>query len=178
VAETADLKSLARRVLARDSNRDAARDTALHGNPEQREPVRQTFASVSEAEVRASTSSSHCLTTLEERCPLHIDGRRWQQAVIDGKRFLAQWGDQAYALGWTARDLFGLATLPDRPTLNHRRLSRYDQTGLIWLLEGRPVVAIAQGTAAIQNPKGNIAVYRKANKPAFGPVGDSLDDFR
>jgi hypothetical protein len=68
--------------------------------------------------------------------------------------------------------------LPNGPTPNQRRLTRYDQTGLIWLLEGRPVVAITKGTAAIQNPTGNITVYRKANKPAFGPVGDSLDDFR
>jgi hypothetical protein len=99
-------------------------------------------------------------------------------SIESRRRFLAQWGDQAYALGWTAGDLFGLATVPDRPKSNHRRVSRYDQTGLIWLLEGRPVVAITEGTAAIQNPTGNITVYRKANKPAFGPVGDSLDDFR
>jgi hypothetical protein len=178
VAETADLKSLAQRVLARDTNRDTARDTAFHGNPEQREPVRQTSASITASEVLAPTSFSRCLATLEERCPDLIDGRCWQQAVKDGRRFLAQWGDQADALGWTARDVFGLATLPDRPTPNHRRLSRYDQTGLIWLLKGRAVVAITEGTAAIKNPTGNITVYRKANKPAFGPVGDSLDDFR
>ena len=24
---------------------------------------------------------------------------------------------------------------------------------------------------------GNVTVYRKANKPAFGPLGDSTDDF-
>ena len=178
MAETADLKSLARRVLARDTNRDTTRDRAFHGHLEQREPVRQTSASVSESEVRASTSFSHCLAALVERCPDLIHGRRWQQAVEDGRCFLAQWGDQAYALGWSTQDLFGLATLPDGPTPNYRRLSQYDQTGLIWLLEGRPVVAITEGTAAIQNPAGNFAVYRKANKPAFGPVGDSLDDFR
>jgi hypothetical protein len=26
-------------------------------------------------------------------------------------------------------------------------------------------------------PSGNVTTYRKRNKPAFGPLGDSLDDF-
>jgi hypothetical protein len=59
---------------------------------------------------------------------------------------------------------------------NCRRLSRYDETGLIWLLKGRPVVALTEATAAIENPTGAITIYRKNNKPALGPVGDSLDD--
>jgi hypothetical protein len=97
--------------------------------------------------------------------------------VQDGRRFLAQWGEQASALGWTARDLFGLDRIPDKPAPNYRRLSRYDETGLIWLLQGRPVVALAESTAAIENPTGAITVYRKNNKPTLGPVGDCLDDF-
>jgi len=32
--------------------------------------------------------------------------------------------------------------------------------------------------AAIQSPSGNVTIYRKLNKPAIGPVGDSLDDLR
>jgi hypothetical protein len=32
--------------------------------------------------------------------------------------------------------------------------------------------------AAIQNSvTGNVLIYRKHNKPAYGPFGDSLDDF-
>jgi hypothetical protein len=38
------------------------------------------------------------------------------------------------------------------------------------------VVALTETTAAIQNVTGNITTYRKNNKPALGPVGDSLDD--
>jgi hypothetical protein len=90
---------------------------------------------------------------------------------------LAAWGEQAAALGWTARDLFGLAPVPAQPHPSYRRLSRYDQTGLLWLLQGRPVVALTAETAAIQSPTGATTTYRKANKPALGPVGDSLDDF-
>jgi hypothetical protein len=39
------------------------------------------------------------------------------------------------------------------------------------------VLALSQNTAAIQNAcTGNVTIYSKANKPAYGPLGDSLDD--
>jgi hypothetical protein len=110
--------------------------------------------------------------------PEHVLADRWQQAVQDGRRFLAKWGEQAAALDWTPRDLFGLQKSPDQPHPSYRRLSRYDETGLIWLLQGRPVVALTDSTAAIENPTGAITVYRRYDKPALGPVGDSLDDFQ
>jgi hypothetical protein len=114
---------------------------------------------------------------LERRCPARIDPARWQQAVNDGQRFLAQWGEQAEALGWTARDLLGLHEVPATPHPAYQRLSRYDCTGLIWLLQGCPVVALTEATAAIKMPTGSVTTYRKHNKPAYGPLGDSLDDF-
>src|SRR6516225_7917446 len=43
----------------------------------------------------------------------------WRQAIEDGRQFLARWGEQAAALGWTADDLFGLHDAPEqlgRPT--------------------------------------------------------------
>jgi hypothetical protein len=46
------------------------------------------------------------------------------------------------------------------------------------LLEGREVIALTQDTAAIRWPSGTVTVYRKSNKPAFGPLGDSLEDFQ
>ena len=115
---------------------------------------------------------------LAARSPEHVPADRWQQAVQDGRRFLAKWGEQAAALGWTPRDLFGLHKPPDQPHPSYCRLSRYDETGLIWLLGGRPVVALTAATAAIENPTGAITVYRRYAKPALGPVGDSLDDFQ
>jgi hypothetical protein len=39
------------------------------------------------------------------------------------------------------------------------------------------VVALTTATAAIESPTGAVAIYRRHNKPALGPVGDSLDDF-
>jgi len=115
---------------------------------------------------------------LQRRCPDHVEPNRWRGALEDGGRFLARWGEQARGLGWTARDLFGLHEVPDNPSLNYRRLSRYDETGLIWLLEGRPVVMLTDGTAMIENPSGTVTVYRKYGKPSLGPVGDTLDVFR
>ena len=58
----------------------------------------------------------------------------------------------------------------------NRRQRRHDATGLIWLLCGREVVALTETTAAIQSSTGAITIYRRHNKPALGPVGDSLDD--
>src|SRR5262245_241144 len=114
-------------------------------------------------------------TALETHCPDRVPVDRWQRCVEDGRRFLARWGDQAEALGWTARDLFGLHQPPAPQHPSYSRLSRYDETGLIWLLQGREVVALTEATAAIQNPAG-ATIYRRHNKPALGPPCDSLDD--
>jgi hypothetical protein len=96
--------------------------------------------------------------------------------VEDGNRFFAQWGGHAEVFDWTARDLFGLAPVPDNPHPSYRRLSRYDETGLIWLLEGCEVLALTANTATIQRPGGSTTTYRKNNTPAFGGPSDSLDD--
>jgi hypothetical protein len=110
------------------------------------------------------------------KCPGHVEPDRWRQAVEDGRRFLASWGEQAHAFGWTGRELFGLHTAPERPAANYSRLSRYDETGLIWLLRGRAVIALTETVATIQGATA-VLTYRKLNKPALGPLGDSLDEF-
>jgi hypothetical protein len=107
------------------------------------------------------------MAALEARCPDLVPVGRWHIAVEDGRRFLARWGEQAEPLGWTARDLFGLQRPPAKPHPSYSRLSRYDETGLIWLLQERPVVALTETTAAIQNPTGAITTYRRHNKPAL-----------
>jgi len=116
------------------------------------------------------------IEALERRCPAYVEHDRWRQAIDDAHRFLTGWGSQAEALGWTANDLFGLARVPTNPRPSYRRLSRYDETGLIWLLRGRQVLALTESTATVENPTGAITVYRRHNKPALGPLGDSLED--
>ena len=114
---------------------------------------------------------------LEQRCPDYVDQNRWDQAVVDGRRFLAKWGDQATALGWTAQELFGLHDPPPNPHPSYDRLARYDVKGLVWVLEGLSLVAMTETTASIRTKTGATTTYRKNNKPALGPLGDSLDDF-
>jgi len=103
---------------------------------------------------------------LEARCPDYVPAMRWQQAVEEGRRFLATWGEPAERFGWTSADLFGLAPVPEQPHPSYRRLSRYDCTGLVWLLDGRPVVALTEATASVRHPTGSITTYRRFNKPA------------
>jgi hypothetical protein len=119
----------------------------------------------------SSAPFAKTLAALEQRCPDYVEANRWRQAVEDGRAFLSRWGE-------TAKDLFGLHEPPEKPHPSYRRLSRYDQTGLLWLLAGRPVVALTATTAAIKSPTGAITVYRRHNKPALGPEGDSLDDLQ
>ena len=115
---------------------------------------------------------------LQLKPPALVDVARWQRCVADGKRFLAKWGEQAESLGWSSADLFGLAPAPAKPHPSYRRLSRYDASGLCWLLQGRQVIALTEATATIRNPAtGSLTTYRRFNKPSYGPLGDSLEDF-
>ena len=77
--------------------------------------------------------------TLETRCPELVPVDRWQLAVEDGRRFLARWGEQAEALGWTARDLFGLHTAAGEatPELQPPVPIRRDRTDLAAAAAGR-----------------------------------------
>ena len=115
------------------------------------------------------------LAALRAECPAYVDAADWQQAIEDGHRFVTQWGKQAQALGWAPADLFGLHTPPEKPAPNYRRLSRYDQTGLIWLLRGRPVIALTKTAATILAPSGASLMYHRHNKPAPGLIGDSTN---
>jgi hypothetical protein len=105
---------------------------------------------------------------LQLRPPALVDVARWRQCVEDGRAFLAKWGAQAESFGWDSRDLFGLAPVPAKPHPSYNRLSRYDATGLIWLLQGRPVVALAKTTAAIQSATGTITTYRRLTATVLG----------
>jgi hypothetical protein len=48
--------------------------------------------------------------------------KRWLRRGNPRRRFLSRWGDQVEALGWTARDLFGLDKPAEKP---HPSYSRY-----------------------------------------------------
>jgi len=46
----------------------------------------------------------------------------------------------------------------------------------VWLLQGRRVVELTKEKAVIETATGTVS-YRRHNKPALRPLGDSLDDF-
>ena len=122
------------------------------------------------------TSYDQVFAALRARCPDHIEYDRWQQAIRDADSFLPTWGAQARARGWTAGDLFGLHPAPARLAANFSRLSRRDALGLIWLLDGRPVIALTDQQAEIQGA-GGVLVYRKLGQPALDS-GDCLHRMR
>jgi hypothetical protein len=126
----------------------------------------------------APTIYAATIAALCARCPERVEHDRWQQVVRDADTFIPPWGEQAHALGWSSGDLFGLHRVPDAPARTYSRLGRYDATGLIWILQGRPVVMLTDAAAVIENPSGTVTVYRKYRKPSFDPVGDTLDNFR
>jgi hypothetical protein len=95
-----------------------------------------------------------------ETCPAYVPEPRWRQAIRDGQAFLDQWRDQALALGWQPADLFGLHQPPANPHPLYSRLSRYDQTGLCWLLNGAQVIALSSETAVMRTPSGATLRYR------------------
>jgi hypothetical protein len=78
-----------------------------------------------------------------------------------------------HTLGWTTRELFGLHPVPEHPAANYKRLSRYDATGLIWLLRGKPVCALTATEAAIRRHSGATVMWRKFKELALGQLGDS-----
>jgi hypothetical protein len=119
-------------------------------------------------------SYASALAALRAECPAYVLAADWQQAIEDGHRFVTRWGKHAEALGWAPADLFGLHIPPEKPVPNYRRLSRYDQTGLIWLLHGRPVIALTETAATILAQSGANLTYRRYIKPAPA-AGDCLD---
>ena len=131
---------------------------------------------ISGTELGTSGPYGDVFGALCDKCPEHVEPARWQEAVEGGRQFLASWGDQAHALGWTAQELFGLHPVPGKAHASFDRLSRDDLTGLVWLLRSRVVVKMTADSAAIRTASGRTLMYSKNNNPALGPFGDSLDE--
>jgi hypothetical protein len=111
------------------------------------------------------------LAALRAKCPDYVPEDRWHQAIVDAAMFISEWGAQAEAFGWTERELFGLHPVPERPAANYSRVSRLDGSGLIWLLHGRPVIALTENEATILAASSASLMYRR-----HGTLGDDIDD--
>ena len=87
------------------------------------------------------------------RPPADVPHRRWVRFLDDCGRFLDEgWGTRAEALGWGPLELFGCH--PDKP---FARISHY---GLLWLLNGRQLLALTSESARIQTENGFLT-YRR-----------------
>jgi hypothetical protein len=89
------------------------------------------------------------------RPPADVPQRRWLRFIDDCGAFLdGDWPAYAAALGWGAAELFGC----DR----HRPFARIDRQGLLWIVDGRRIVALTADTAVIETFDGARLTYRRA----------------
>ena len=87
------------------------------------------------------------------RAPADVPPQQWLLFIDDCGRFAHEWAWRASRLGWTPLALFGC----DRT----RPFARLDRAGLLWLVEGRRIVALTTETAAIETPGGKRLTYRR-----------------
>jgi hypothetical protein len=86
--------------------------------------------------------------------PGDVPDRRWRQFIDDAGRFMdGGWPAKAAGLGWGPLDLFGC----DR----HKPFARVDRLGLLWLLNGRTIVALTADSATIETASGGRLTYRR-----------------
>jgi hypothetical protein len=118
--------------------------------------AQEVRAAIVEFDGGAARNWSEAVARLDlGRPPGDVPERRWRRFIVDCGAFLdSGWPATAQALGWDAADLLGC----DR----HRPFARIDQQGLLWLLNGRRVVALTADTAIIETPDGGRLVYRRA----------------
>jgi hypothetical protein len=88
------------------------------------------------------------------RAPADVPPKRWVVFLNDCGRFLDDgWAQHATGFGWTPFDLFGC----DR----HKPFARIDRAGLLWLLNGRKLLALTVDSAAIGTASGGKLTYRR-----------------
>jgi hypothetical protein len=93
------------------------------------------------------------------RPPCDIPPARWLRFIDDCGRFIDDgWAPCAEALGWTSLDLFGCNRAKPFSRINH--------AGLLWLLNGRKLLALGPNAATIATASGGKLTFRKcANEP-------------
>ena len=103
--------------------------------------------------------------------PRDVPRQRWVQFINDCGRFLdSGWAQRAIWLGWAPINLFGC----DR----ERPYAKVDQAGLLWLIEGRSLIALSHDIAVIASPSegGQRHYRRRAGKPRQNVMAWELAD--
>jgi hypothetical protein len=125
-------------------------------------------AAVIEHDGGAVRAWAEALARLDPACPpCEIPPMRWLRFIDDCGRFLDDgWASRAEALGWGPLDLFGCNR--DKP------FARTSQAGLLWLLEGRKVLALTADTAALATHSGGKLTYYRRLLEAGGVLAWEL----
>jgi hypothetical protein len=101
------------------------------------------------------------------RPPCDISPMRWLRFIDDCGRFLDEgWAARAEALGWGPLDLFG--------SNRDRSFARISQAGLLWLLEGRKLLALTADVAAIATHSGGKLTFYRQQLEASGVLAWEL----
>jgi hypothetical protein len=95
-----------------------------------------------------------CARLNPDRSPADVPLKRWHQLIKDIGEFVdGGWAKTAAALGWTFDDLVGAD--PERP------FARLDKAGLLWLSNGKRLVAMCENTATMETKTGVTQTYRR-----------------
>jgi len=107
----------------------------------------------SKLEDKHARAWAEALARLDPNNPPHdVPLDRWQRFIEDCECFhRLGWANRAEALGWGPLDLFGC----DR----ERPLARYDHMGLLWIIQGRKLVALKAETATVDTLTGSLQIY-------------------
>jgi hypothetical protein len=91
--------------------------------------------------------------------PADVPDGQWRRFIDDCEVFLdSGWAGRAAALGWVPLELFGC----DRA----KPFARVSRQGLLWLLNGRPLLALTGDIAAIASSTGGrLIYYRRPAEP-------------
>lgn len=79
--------------------------------------------------------------------PGDFDSSHWARVAEGASIFAERWAAQAFRLGWSTREVFGLDEIAPS--------ARHDRKGVAWFLtDGRRVVALDRGGADIETVRG------------------------
>lgn len=146
-----NVQNEAENALAEAARRGAAAYAAVPHDFEERAALIQFGANVPR-----HWAEPFARLNVMERPPAYTP-ERWYRIIDDGGRFLDRWAAIAEELGWTAEEVFGVSSAAPE--------ARPDLKGLVALINGWEVTAIAADKATIRNPKtGNcLSIYRRAD---------------
>jgi hypothetical protein len=117
--------------------------------------VEEERAAIAEYDGGAPRAWAEALARLDPAYPPgDVLLKRWVQFIDDCGRFLDEgWAVCAARLGWEPIDLFGCNRI--------KPFARINRAGLLWLLNGRKLLALSADAAAIATASGSYHTFRR-----------------